>query len=383
MNSWRNERALAYRKLFWRGEPIGRFLMGRLNLPPWAAATLLLVVLVTPIYVMVTINGFWVSNGQYRGILQDYGWWWYQFVSVPLTLFLAFWLQDLILSVSVGLRTNQVLVPADPEISAEDAYRLFITEAAEDYARPAWTLCCLVISALLTIFAFVPLYQDYRVWRGADGPLFWYTQFFWFITYFYVFLLTFRGVIIVKWLSRLFRRFEARPKALHPDKVGGFSPLGRFALIMGNVIGLYGLTSVVITLDVQYNLSASATDLMTEPMLIAVFVLVLIVAPLAFLALMGATHSAMKRFRDGLLLEICQQFEAILANVNDVDDLDASTPKERLERLETLQAMHTVASQLPVWPLQATGIVRFFTVVSSPALLGLLQAGVALLTGSS
>jgi hypothetical protein len=383
MNSWRNERALAYRKLFWRGEPLGRFLLERLNLPPWVAATLLLVVLVAPIYILITVNGFWVSNSQHRGILQDYAWWWYQFVSVPLTLFLAFWLQDLILSVAVGLRTNRVLVPADPQISGEDAYRQFITEAAEDYTRPAWTLCSLVLTTLFTIFAFVPLYQQYRVWRGTDGLLFWYTQFFWFITYYYVFMLTFRGMIIVKWLRRLFRRFEARPKPLHPDKVGGFSPLGRFALIMGNVIGLYGLTIVVITLDVQYNLSASPWDLMTQPMLIAVFILVLIVAPTAFMALMGATHSAMKRFRDGLLLEICGQFEAALADVSASVGVDASTQKECVERLEALQAMHTVASQLPVWPLRGSGIVRFLTVVSSPALLGLLQVGVGLLTGSS
>lgn len=382
MNTWRNDRALAYRKLFWRSEPLGRFFLERLKLQPWAATTLLLAVLVVPIYLLITVNGFWSDNNGYIGVLQDYAWWWYQLVSVPLVLFLGFWLQDLILSAAVGLRANGVLVPADPRVSDEDAFRQFITDAAKDYARPIWTVCSLALSILFNIFGSVPLYQQYRVWRGADGFLFWYTQFYWFVAYYYVFLVTFRGVLIVKWLHRLFRRFEARPKALHPDRVGGFAPLGRFALLMGYVIGVFGLTIVVIVLDVQYNTTATTTDLMTQPMLITVMLLVLFIAPAAFVGLLGSTHSAMKRSRDGLLLEICAQFEAVMADASDSVDDDATIRKARIEKLEDLRKMHGIVSQLPVWPLRGTGIVRFFTVVSSPALLALLQVGAAFLIGS-
>lgn len=383
MDTWRSERALAYRKLFWRSEPLSRFLLERLKLQPWAATTLVLAVLAVPIYLLITVNGFWNDNRGYIGILQDYAWWWYQLVSVPGVFFLNFWLQDLILNVAFGLRSNGVLVPADPRIDGEDAFRQLITEAAQDYARPAWILCSLALTTLYTFLGGMPLYQQYRVWRGAEGFLFWYTQFFWLIAYYYVFLLTFRGVIIVMWLRRLFRRFEARPKALHPDEVGGFGPIGRFALVMSYVIGVYGLTVIVILLDVQYNLSASPTDLMTQPVLIAAVLLVLIVAPTAFVALLGSTHSAMKRSRDGMLMEICAQFETVLAELSTSVGGDASIRKERVEKLEDLQAMHTIVSQFPVWPLRGTGLVRFVTVVSSPALLALLQVGIMLVSGSS
>jgi hypothetical protein len=90
-----------------------------------------------------------------------------------------------------------------------------------------------------------------------------------------------------------------------------------------------------------------------------------------FFAPIGSAHSAMKKARHEFIFTLSNQFEKDFKEIQWLLRKDSDELKKGLEKLEHIQKIHNMASRFPIWPFNTASIVRFFSSVFSPILIGL------------
>ena len=367
---------------FIRADPLTRLLLDRLQLRPSLAGILVVLVVVLPVYVMATAGGLWqnqpgpainaitgaVQERGRIGLSNDYGWWWYQLVSWPVTTVFLLWLPIGMCAAIEGLRRNGVLKAAQPQAGDGDALGEFTARFARSYSRPIWLLVSLVALAAYLFTGFIPYQREYHVWTTSGPLIFWYTQFVHAFMMYLMFLIAVRGAVMVVWFNRLFRHFEVDVNVLAPDRTGGFAPYGNLIVKAGYFIGIYGVTLVVLILEAPYrrefipNLRLELT-----PEVLPLVVVYLLLAPVLFTLAVQTAHRAMKRARDRHLLPIAAQWWPKLESLEAaLRSSDHGEFKQNAGELEQLKKMHQMVFESPVWPVDVRGIVRFFTAYLIP-----------------
>ncbi len=363
----------ADRTPFAYGEPVHRLLLGHLRLNAWVATIVVLIVLGAPVYSYASVRGIWTGQG---GLIKDWPWWWFQFVSSPAALLFLFWMPDGIKRILAGLRTNGViLVPPPQQEGCDDAYAEFINDFDRSYTRPIWVLVCVALSLLNAAGRIIPYFRQFTNWRGLAGPtpdefMFLYGYFYWFAIYYFWFLIVVKGTIVVVWLARLFRRFDVLVRVLHPDSVGGFSPIGSIVPRVGALVALVGFSMGVIAADAGIHADMSFWEAVVQTNLIGITVVYIALVPAVYYGLVGSAHSAMKEFKDNIGRQISNEFDHQFALAQTSLKLDHRIKPKHMERLVLLGAYHGLTDAFPVWPIATKGIAQFFTVVLAPLIVG-------------
>jgi hypothetical protein len=357
------------RNLFLRGDPLTRLFLERFRLNTWSASLLILVVLPLPIYVAGSIGNLWLTQpGRMIGLLEDYGWWWRQFVSFPATVFFFFWAPKGIQNVIEGLRENEVIV-APKSQSRDDALTDFMKRFAQSYNHRAWASISLILVTTWMVL-YIPAERAYMLWHNSGEFIFWYTQLVHLSILSMAVLLAIRGIVVALWFNRLFREFKVDVRALHPDKAGGLLPLGRFVGKIGWLIGIYGFTAVVLFLEAPYK-QTMQFNLILEPVIGILGLAYVLFAPSIFFSMLGTAHSAMKETQSDFMLQVSNQFDQDIASVQAVLQSDADEFQKTVIKLEQLQKIHAMAASFPVWPFDARIGIRFFTAYLAPIIVSL------------
>lgn len=357
---------------FVAGDPLTHLFRKRLKLGPGLATLIIVLVLNIPILIAAIINNAWNSTPTRVGILRDYSWWISNITSVPATIFFFFWLPDSIYEVINGLQKNKI-ISQTKSIGESSGLEKFLTQFWKSYSNIAWLLISFVLVAMYMVLFSLPIQQAYKNWQTSGTFIFWYTVFYWLFVFVIGSLFITRGIISILWFNHLFKSFDINIRILHPDGAGGLSPLGKFSVKIGYLLGIYGIASVAATFSESYVLTTRFSGLIFSPALLPLLITYLVMAPIAFFAPIGAARAAMKKAKNNLLLEISDQLDSDKEKLLSLLHSKPAGLKQGIEKIEQIQKIHKIVSGFPVWPFNADNLVRFFTSVSSPVILGLLS----------
>jgi hypothetical protein len=182
-----------------------------------------------------------------------------------------------------------------------------------------------------------------------------------------VLLLLIYSVLSIFWLSRLFNSFAIRVRPLYPDRAGGLSPLGNFALKLSYIIAFTGIMLVVTPITRNY-VAVGTLQFRWTPEILVGLGIYLVAAPIVFFGPLSVAHKVMEDRKDQLLEQIARRFDTVWTSVQnglsvgvDISGLDSS-----LKALTELEALYETANKFPVWPFNVSNLARFGTSYVSP-----------------
>jgi hypothetical protein len=156
---------------------------------------------------------------------------------------------------------------------------------------------------------------------------------------------------------------------LHPDNCGGLSPLGEFSL-RASYTGIGVGIPVVILIIFNTHQPDSLNNKFYIVMNIVTYVVGL--TTVFFLPLLGARASMLKAKREELK-RISELFQKERISINMKIDSNNSSQDIDFTRIQGLINLYEMAKSMPVYPFEATNVLRFFGGVLWPILLILAQ----------
>lgn len=353
------------------GDPLIILIRRKLHVDVVFATIGIVLLLHVPIAVAIVKDDLWQSTIGRPGVSNNPGFWFLSFVAYPATVFFFLWMPDGVWNVLTGLKDNGA-------IKEDGRLRQYLEDFSNFYKHWIWALLCLLVVLALNIFLLHPIYSTRLLWWTRGEFIFWYNLS---LLAFYAFLLALivaRILVAILWFNRLFRRFEIRVKILHPDGAGGLSPLGGFSVKIGYLIGIYGLTLVIIVLSQNITVSGEVSPQVNPPTILASF-LYFVLAPISFFAPIGSAHSAMGKARDEFALRISERFDEEFVRLQASLGEGTEQIKASMEKIEQLQAMHAIVTGFPIWPFNTENTIRFFSSILSPILLVIISALITIL----
>jgi hypothetical protein len=357
------------------GDPLTNWMRGKLRWSPGKATITIFLLLNIPVIILASVYNLWETSNGTTGLLQDLAWWGYQFTGVPATLYFFFWMPDGILDVLNGLKINKVIQLHRQANNDEDKYQQFINRFAKVYSSRKWVILAFCCVTLAMVFAVIPEQRNFVSWQTANNVVFWYHEFFWYVSFLIGGVALIKVLLTLYWFNRIFVEFKVDIRVLHPDMAGGLSPLGNFSVKIGYMIGIFGFTSVmVIWSQSAYLVKNGSLSLAITPAIISSIFVYLMLAPIVFFAPIGSAHSAMKRARHDFIIAISDQFENDFEKIQLLLDKDSDELKKVLDKIEHLQQVHNMAARFPVWPFNTASLIRFFSSVFLPVVVGIIPS---------
>lgn len=184
-------------------------------------------------------------------------------------------------------------------------------------------------------------------------------------------LLAWRMLVVGLGVGRLGERFRLTPQLGHPDRAGGFSPLGNLCLwnaLVVSVAGVY-LGGWILLGPVSPYRSAALEYISLYYRLLAIPV---VVAAISFFLPMWSVHRVMVAGRANVLTEL----DRLGKSINDlsrkllaeVDEMNPATSEELGKRLERMQRVCEQSQHVAVWPFNTGILMRFLGVQLVPVL---------------
>jgi hypothetical protein len=368
---------------FTQADPLTRLLIERLHLKIGPAAILVILIPTLPIYIVASLNHLWPTTQsgielnaitgavlpQRIGLLPDYGWWWYQFISWPATVLFFLWLPQGIQGAIDGLRKNGVLVLPQAK-EGTDALAEFTSSFSDAYSHPVWAAASLVALVVLMSFI-VPTRTGHVAWTTSSPVLFVYTQLVHSLILYLMFLFLVRSIVAVVWFDRLFRRFQVEVDTLNPDGAGGFFPFGNLVVKAGYLIGIYGCTVLVAIVEAPY-LRGEGLGFQMKPEVAPFLILYILFAPALFFVAFNSSHLAMKNARNIHLSRIAERYRTRLVSMTaSVRTCKPDELKGDADELMQVRKLHQMAADSPVWPVDTRHIARFCSGYLLPVILGI------------
>jgi hypothetical protein len=228
------------------------------------------------------------------------------------------------------------------------------------------------LTGIFMVIFWIPDQYTFNSWQNTSDFAFWFTIFAWIVMFIAGILLVIKGVLTIIWLNRLFKEFEVGIRILHPDGAGGLSPLGKFSANIGYVLGIYGIGLVVGNLSEARISGQDYLSVVTQPYVLILWGLYLLLAPVIFFLPLGVAHSTMKKAKDEYVSRISDQFDLEIEKIYPQLSSDTQQFKLGIEKIEQLQRLYNITSRFPVWPFNHTNLVRFSSSVLTPLALSLL-----------
>jgi hypothetical protein len=277
--------------------------------------------------------------------IKDIQTWLASFVSQPIMLYVYWRSVDVIPNVFVSLHENRVIRPRTGKTAVQ-----FLRDLEARLTSRFNSIVVLVL-VLFALVIFNRLGWSTHRYQGPYGSypyndfqqyglmtlhgLLRFTIFGWAIAC---------GLVFIDALRDWWCDFEADVKPLHPDGAGGFSAIGNTTLLSGLIVGASGLfIGSTIVVNVQNRLGSVQLSVLLVGLL-----LVLLIAPFAFLLPIWSTHVAMLGARNRQLEQLSGRFNALWGTVYDGERV---ADGERVEQLSNLMQLHEFTLEsVPVWP---------------------------------
>lgn len=354
-------------------EPLSHWLIQRLGLSYSKAIILLSAIFNIPVIVAALIGGFWLNGNVKIGLLNDYGWWIYQLTVIPITFYYMFMLPTWTKETISKLESNGVVYLRGGD--SEPAMHVFLEEFDKKSQHIILSVVSAIVVLLVVTLIFVPIHTQYLAWSNSNKLLLTYFEFVWFISYYAAGLVVLRVAIGVYWQVLLFRKFSTRIRLNHPDKLGGYGPVGDFVKKLGYLLGVYGVTIIVAALEQTYKLTGQYKGIRLDVSIVTGTALYISISSLILYLTIGNAHTAMVESKKYMLKSLSLHFESrFLATSSSLENIEKNQLKENVEYLEQINKLNHIVASAPEWPITASSLTRYFTSsVIIPVIAGLLS----------
>lgn len=264
-------------------------------------------------------------------------------------------LYDKMKSTFILLRENNIIKNNKAE------YDELLMKLSKWYSSKAIIFLALVVSVIINVFVMIKKKDS---WSGINGGITaFYFRLFVIINYYMIVVILHKCIVTTLALNKVFR-FELNLQPLHPDRCGGIKSIGSLAIAMHYFLQLILVFLTMIAFFNPKNLHNIAFVLM-----FLAFVCLTLFS--LFFSLYKA-HDKMQKTKLDLLsklhLEFQKYYEKLYENLSDKD-----FKKKTADNLQTINNLYALANNMPVWPFDLQSLLRFFSTISIPILIFLLQ----------
>ncbi len=251
----------------------------------------------------------------------------------------------------IDLKSNKIIMNNFSE------YDTLLNKLLNLYSRKEVVYSALIISILLNIFF---MFKKSNEWSGIYGGITAiYFRLFVVINYYMILIISYK-CIITTWAIREIFKFNLIVQPLHPDKCGGLKVIGSLSIAMHYFLQLIIL---FLTMIVIFN-SGSLHNIV----FILTFLSLVIVTIFSLFFSLYKAHSKMQSAKDNLLIKLHLEFRK---NYDQL--LNDEFKKDIANNLQSIHNLYALAEKMPVWPFDIHSIIRFFSAISIPIFIFLVE----------
>lgn len=220
---------------------------------------------------------------------------------------------------------------------------------------------------VVTVFLFSSLYFDYRAAiteystvKSHDFRFFPLSDIvFHIMTAFYTYLLiavSVKGFFLISFIRRLHEDYIIRIRPVHPDKCGGFKPLGDlcikfdYAFLIATVFSLF------------YFLFPQGTGI---PVLFLELLVLIFLSTFLFFYPIWPIHNSIKRQKSDTLSKLNEKLDPIY---QEVMIKDSDIPANKLEKIERMDTIYERVSKMSEWPFDIGNWLKYLVTILIPLL---------------
>ncbi|KYK33743.1 MAG: hypothetical protein AYK18_14680 [Theionarchaea archaeon DG-70] len=178
------------------------------------------------------------------------------------------------------------------------------------------------------------------------------------VIYFFTVVMLYKGIFLIRFFRKLPENFTVQVKPLHPDNCGGLKPIGNFCIGVDYMLLVFGI-AVVSQSIFSYS---EATDVFI------VFILSAYVVSAIFLFFypLWPIHNSMKLQKNDLLCKLNEELDPIYQEVYEKITKLSRISRRKLEKVEKWDRIYERTSEMPTWPFDVGGFLRFLTTILIP-----------------
>ena len=186
-----------------------------------------------------------------------------------------------------------------------------------------------------------------------------------FLTY-WIITFAIKGFLYIRYLHEFFsiHRKDINVNTMHADGLSGLSEIARLATWQSTILLLMGIYVSLKVIDKSYFQEASV---IADPGNMAVLISYVLLAPLMFFMLLGATHGVMRDAKQRFLDKFNK--DSVLLHETLISTNDLKSKNELLALIQKeLECRDLFDQKIRVWPFTLRSIQGFFGAVISPLL---------------
>lgn len=240
-------------------------------------------------------------------------------------------------------------------------YEQLLARLSNWYSAKIIIVIALVVSVAFNIIVMIKKKDS---WSGINGGITaFYFRFWVIINYYMIVIILYKCIVTTLALNKVFK-FELNLQPLHPDKCGGIKSIGSLAIAMHYFLQLILVFLTMIAFFNPTNLHNVAFVFM--------FLTFVIIAMFSLFFSLYKAHDKMQKTKIDLLsklhLEFQKYYESLYKNLT-----DKTFQKRTADNLQSINNLYALANNMPVWPFDFQSLLRFFSTISIPILIFLLQ----------
>ena len=261
-----------------------------------------------------------------------------------------------------SLRRNNVFVVTS---DSEKDIKKIIAKTQKAYENKFVVFISLILSIITNVFLMLLLKG---AWNGIYGGITsFYFRLFIILNFYIVPLIFYKSIITIISMRDVFN-LKLKLQPLHPDNCSGIKPLGDLAIAINYfavLILLYFTILAVFDPSLKQNILSSL-------IFFCLFFIVFFLSIIIFILSILKAHKQMIRDKRELLLslhvEFQENYESFLTILSNGD-----FKKILSDKIISINNMYLIAERMPVWPFDTKSISRFFTTISLPLIIYIIQ----------
>jgi hypothetical protein len=258
-------------------------------------------------------------------------------------------------------RNNVFIVTSD----TEKEIKKIIAKTQKAYENKFVVYFSLILSIITNIFLLL-LLKD--AWNGIYGGITsFYFRLFIILNFYMVPLIFYKSIITIIAMRDVFN-LKLILQPLHPDNCSGLKPLGDLTIAINYfavLILLYFTILAVFDPSLKQNILSSL-------IFFCLFLIVFFMSIIIFVLSILKAHKQMVRDKRELLfslhVEFQENYESFLTILTNGD-----FKKVLSDKIMSINNMYLIAERMPVWPFDTKSISRFFTTISLPLIIYIIQ----------
>jgi hypothetical protein len=278
---------------------------------------------------------------------------------ISIAIYFYFMLPRLLISAFEGLADNHIFLSR--QIQINPSIRSLFDARWVRYLPIGLTL---LLGITVSIWDFFIIKKNLRPWTLVHPINFVIGGGVLFIGWFFISALIVNVFLATRLINKIFQDNEIIVFPLHPDKSGGFGPLGKYSLRMTYLALGFGGLLVAFAINSTFN-----TGIIKEDYLLFSWVATyLVVVPTLFFLPLLSAHHAMESFRDILINQTSAQYLRTCLRAHLETHQESKKLKENLEYMEILQELERRERGFPSWPFNLGIILNVSANTVLPAL---------------